>query len=297
MLELTFLGTGSMVPTSKRNHSGIFLTYRDEGILFDCGEGIQRQLRIAKISPTKITKIIISHWHGDHVLGIPGLIQSLGSNNYNKTLEVYGPKGTKKFMEKILCAFICEDKINLMVKEVTKKKFIDTKYFYIEAKKLNHSTETLGYSFIEKDRLKINKSYIAKFGLNNNPILKNLQNGKDIKWKNKTIKVKDATKIKKGKKVTILMDTGICKSCYELAKDSDLLISEATYDKTFKEKAKKYKHLTSEQAAEIAKKSNVKKLILTHFSQRYKTTNQLKIQAKKIFSKVNCAKDFMKISL
>ncbi|PIN72584.1 ribonuclease Z, partial [Candidatus Woesearchaeota archaeon CG10_big_fil_rev_8_21_14_0_10_45_5] len=96
MAEIVFLGTSSMVPTKERNHSSFFLGFRAEGILFDCGEGTQRQLKIAGINPNRITKILISHWHGDHTLGIPGLLQTLAANKYDKTLKIYGPKGTKK---------------------------------------------------------------------------------------------------------------------------------------------------------------------------------------------------------
>ena len=101
-IPITFLGTGSAVPTKKKNHSAIFLHYKQENILFDCGEGTQRQFRKAEINPSKLTRLLISHWHGDHILGIPGLIQTLALNNYNKTLKIYGPKKTKQFIKKII---------------------------------------------------------------------------------------------------------------------------------------------------------------------------------------------------
>jgi ribonuclease Z len=286
-----------MVPTAKRNHSGILVRYRDEGILFDCGEGIQRQLRIAGISPTKITRIIISHWHGDHVLGIPGLIQSLAANHYNRTLEIYGPVGTKDFMKKILNAFICEDKISLNVTDISSKKVLETEHFKIESKKLKHSAETLGYCFIEKDKPKINTRYLAKFGLGPDPILKKLKEKKDIVWEGKKIRWQDATTSIKGKKICFINDTALCKACSILAKDSDILICESTFGKEFEEKAANYQHLTSTQAASIAKESNVKRLILTHFSQRYKSVRKLVNEAKKIFPETEAAKDFLKISL
>ena len=97
-VEIVFLGTGSAVPTIRRNHPSIFLRYKDESILFDCGEGTQRQIRKAKLNPCKLTRLFITHWHGDHVLGIPGLLQTLALNNYNRELEIYGPKGTKLYL-------------------------------------------------------------------------------------------------------------------------------------------------------------------------------------------------------
>src|SRR3989339_74316 len=117
-MELIFLGTSSMVPTKERNHTSILLTYKSDGILFDCGEGTQRQLSIAGIKPSKINKILITHWHGDHILGLPGLIQTLAAQEYSGSLEIYGPKGTKKFMDKMFEAFIFDKHIDIKIKEV-----------------------------------------------------------------------------------------------------------------------------------------------------------------------------------
>ena len=111
-----------MFPTVKRNHTGILLNYGSENILFDCGENIQRQLRIAKISPARITKILLTHLHGDHILGIPGLIFTLEASNYSKTLEIYGPKGTKLFFKKMMNLYKL-DEIKTKITEITKKHF------------------------------------------------------------------------------------------------------------------------------------------------------------------------------
>src|SRR3990167_8815127 len=100
-IKITFLGTGNAIPTKKRNHTAILLTYKNENILIDCGEGTQRQFRIAELSPAKITKILITHWHGDHILGLPGLFETLAMTKYGKTLSIYGPVGTKRFIEEI----------------------------------------------------------------------------------------------------------------------------------------------------------------------------------------------------
>ncbi|MEA3378284.1 MAG: ribonuclease Z [Nanoarchaeota archaeon] len=300
MIKLVFLGTGSMIPTAQRNHSGIFLTYRDEGILVDCGEGIQRQFRKAKISPTKITKLLITHWHGDHILGIPGLLQTLAASKYNRTLEIYGPKGTKEYISKMLDFFVFVKKnenFKFKVKEISEGIFFENEYFILKSSKLKHSITSLGYSLIEKDQLKIIKSFLKKLDISPCPMLKKLKEGKNIKLKGRTIKAKDATLLKKGKKITFISDTGKCQSAVDLAKDSDLLISEATFDDALIEKADSYDHMTASQAAELAKNSSSKKLILTHFSQRYKSVKKLKIQAKKTFPNTETAKEFMVLSL
>ncbi|MFH1637664.1 MAG: ribonuclease Z [Candidatus Woesearchaeota archaeon] len=297
-MEITFLGTSSMVPTKERNHSAILLTYKAENILVDCGEGTQRQFRIAGISPMKVTRLLITHWHGDHVLGIPGLIQTLGANGYSKALEVYGPRGTPVFIERMLRAFVLQEKVQVKVHEITGEgKFLETEDFYIEAYGLEHTSPCLGYRFVEKDKLRINMEKLSKLGLKPGPILKHLQRGKDIEWKGKNIKAEDVTSVKKGKKVAIATDTLYCSNLVKLAKDTDLFISEATLEKDMADKAIVTKHMTSVQAAEAAKKAKAKKLVLTHFSQRYRSVSKLKKEAREVFKQAECAEDFMRIKL
>lgn len=296
-MEILFLGTSTMVPTETRNNSAILLSYKNEKILIDCAEGTQRQLRIAKVSPAKITKLLISHWHGDHVLGIPGLLQTIAKDASNKQIDIYGPKNTKKFISLILNLFIQKDKLNPKIHEITKSEFLNTHDYILKATKLSHTAPCLGYSFIEKDTRKININYLKKFNLKNNPIIKNLQQGKDITYKEKKILASKATYLKKGKKITIILDTSFTKNIEDLAKNSDILISEATYLDDLKDKAQEYKHLTAAQAAQLAKNSKSKKLILTHFSQRYKDINDIKKEATKIFKNTELANDFLKIKL
>jgi len=296
-MELVFLGTGSMVPTKERNHSAILLRYGGDNILIDCGEGTQRQFKFVGISPTKITKLLITHWHGDHVLGIPGLIQTLGACEYNKKLEIYGPKKTKIFMKKMLDAFVLEEKIDMEIHEINGGKFYENEDFILEAINLEHGIKCLGYSFIEKDKRKINVEYLRKFGLVRNPILKDLKEGKTIVWKNKKITPKEGTIIKKGRKITIIADTKYCENAIKLAKNSDILVCESTFSRELIAKAKEYKHMTTEEAAKIAKYAKAKKLYLTHFSQRYKDTKPLVKEARKIFKNTFSAEDFLKIKI
>ena len=296
-MKITFLGTSAMIPTKDRDHSSLFIQYKDEGILVDCGEGTQRQLRRAKISPSKITKILISHWHGDHTLGIPGLMQNLGASNYTKTLEIYGPKGTKKYFKNMMSGFSYQLKIKYKLKEVSSGVIYKDKNFRIESILLDHTITTLGYSIIEKEKLKMNLEYLKRFGLTQHPLLGKLQQGKDIVYKGKKIKVKNATTPIKGRKITIIMDTAPCKNAESLANNSDLLIIESTWNDKLKDLVKRRKHLTSKLAAEIGKKAKVKRIILTHFSQRYKNTNELESEARKVFKNTRAAKDLMEIEI
>lgn len=294
---LVFLGTSCMMPTKKRGQASVFLSYGSDGLLFDCGEGTQRQLKIAGIKPTKITKILLSHWHGDHVLGLPGLIQTLAGEKYNKKLEIYGPKGTQRYIERMLSLFIFEGNIKMVVVDIGEGKFFENKNFFLEAKKLIHRSKVIGFSFVEKEKRKINLNFIKKIKLPEGPLLGKLQKNKEVVWKGKTIKPKQATYVVRGKKITYITDTLLCEECIELAKDADILITEAVYTQDLMEKAYEYKHLTAKDAALIANKAGVKKLVLTHFSQRYKNTLPLEEEAKTYFNNVVCAEDFTKIKI
>ncbi len=296
-MNLTFLGTSQAVPTEDRNHTSILLEYENESILIDCGEGTQRQFRKAHLNPCKLTKILVSHWHGDHILGIPGLLQTLALNNYNNTLDIYGPRGTKKFMEQIYHMFIFAGKIKLNVHEIDKGVFYENDKFYIEAFRLDHSAPTLAYVFREKDKLRIKKDQLKKLGLKG-PLIGEIQKGKDIEFNGKKVKAKTLTYLQEGKKLSFIMDTRLCTECYEAAEKADLVVSESTYLDENKDKAEEYLHLTASQAAGIAKKSKAKKLILTHLSQRYeKCPQRILKEAKKVFSNTVVAEDLMRIEI
>ena len=297
--EVIFLGTSEATPNAKRSQAAIFLKYLSENILFDCGEGTQRQMRIAKISPTSLSRIFITHWHGDHVLGLPGLMQTLALNDYPHTLKIYGPRGTKRFIKLLLSIFIFRNKLKTEVHEITKDgKFLDTRNFYVEAYKMKHFTPCLAYRFVEKDKRKIKKNFIKKIpGI----LLGKLQKGRTINYKGKTITSKQATFCKPGKKIGIILDTLYHQGCIKTAKDADVLISEATFlESEHSDKARERGHLTAKQAGIIAKKAKVKELYLMHLSQRYaikKKEQQVLNEAKRQFMNTKLAQDFMRINL
>lgn len=296
-IDVTFLGTSDSIPTAKRNHSAIFVEVAGEKILVDCGEGTQRQLRIAGISPTKIDRILITHWHEDHFLGLPGLFKTLAMMNYSKTLRIYGPKGTKHFIS-LLESLARHTDIKLEVYEVSSGKFINKDDFLIEAKRMVHGTPTNAYSIILKDKIRIDKKKLADLRIPNSPLIKNLQKGKDVVINGKKIKSSSVSYVEKGKKLTIILDTAMNQKAIELARNSDVLISESSFSVQDKDRAKEYRHLTSEDAATIAKEAKVKKLILTHISQRYESNlEKIKKEAKKIFKNVFLAKDFDKLKI
>jgi ribonuclease Z len=296
LMQITFLGTSCAKPTKERNHSGIYLSYGGDGILFDCGEGTQRQITIAGIKPTSVNMIFISHWHGDHVLGLPGIVQTLGISEYANTLRIYGPKGTKKRFNEMMNAVVFDNRINIELYEGTGK-IVDNEDYYIEAEELEHKTETIGFRFVEKDKRRMKTDVLKKIGVPEGPEWGKLQNGHSIIWKGKKIEPDEVTYIVKGKIISYISDSVPSANSLKLAKDADLLICESTYSSKMQEKAEANWHMTSKQAAIIAKSADVKKLVLTHFSTRYKETGELLEDAKEEFEDVVCAYDFMKIKL
>ena len=286
-----------MVPTKDRNHVGVLLRYKNQGILVDCGEGIQRQIKVAGLKLTMVTKILISHWHGDHVLGLAGLVSSLGASEYSGVLEIYGPKGTKARLDKLFSALAFDNRVEMKIIEIKPGKIFENREFELWAYKLDHKIETFGYRFVEKDVRKMIMSKAKKLGIKEGPLVGKLQRGESVTVDGKKIKPDDVSKIVEGKKVAIIADTVMCKGCLDAAKDVDVLISEACYCSDLKEKAEQYKHLTSQEAAQIASRSGVDKLVLTHFSARYRDTSEILKEAKNIFSNVVCAEDFMKVKI
>ena len=207
-------------------------------------------------------------------------------------------QGTKKYMKNISKNFISTSKVKIKIKEIKKSgSFFETKDVIFQATQISHSCPTVGYSIKEKDKRKMNLPYLKKFGLTKDPILGKLQLGKDITHEGHKILVKKATTTIPGKKVSIILDSIQTPKIAEFVQNSDVLIMESTFDSKLKEKARKYKHTTAKQAAETAKKSKSKKLVLTHIGKRYNSSSPLVKEAKKVFPKTVAAKDFMVISL
>ena len=275
-IKLNFLGTGSAIPTARRNHPATLLQYKAENILVDCGEGTQRQFRKAGINPCKITKILISHWHGDHVLGLPGLLQTLMLNGYNRKLEIYGPRGTSVKVRQFFDLIGRKgQKLDVRVSEFggrsvgVSEVIFDDGDFQIEAAEMDHDAPAVGYAFVVKEKMRLDKDKLAKLKIGNSPLVGELAKGKVVEIDGKEVDGKKLTYKDVARKVVFVMDTRYNENAVKLAKGADLLISEATYSEAEAELADEYGHLTSVGAAKIAKKAGAKNLALIHLSQRY----------------------------
>jgi len=290
-IKLHFLGTADAIPSERRNHLAVLLNYEGENILFDCGEGTQRQMRRAKLNPCKITKILISHWHGDHVLGLAGLLSTLSLSGYNKTLNIYGPRGFKRNFEEMVRLFHFEKNYKINVEEVSGK-FFENENFYLEATSADHTIPCNSYNFVKKATIRIDKDKLKRYKIKEGPHLQEIKKGKDIVYEGKKYKAKDLTFKEEDKKISFIVDTRYKKELIEFAKDSDLIMAESTFSAKLEKEAHEKMHLTSKQAAEIAKKSKSKRLVLVHLSARYeKNPKQILEEAKEVFKDTIIVKD------
>jgi len=277
-LEIIFLGTGGSLPTKKRNLPSIVVRRGAEIIMFDCGEGTQKQLIHAKIGINKKMKILITHMHGDHVLGLPGLFQSMSLLGRDKKIELYGPKGIIDFIESIERTVKYGRTFELEIFEVSEDEVIDDQEYKILSTNTDHGILCLAYSIEE--------------------LWKKLQLGNNIKIKGNVVRSSEVLGPKRpGSKIVYATDTKPCESVTNLAKNADVLIHDSTFDEDRKEKAEEYGHSTASQAANVAKKSNATKLVLIHISAIYEDAENLLKQALKIHKKTILAHDLMKIKV
>ena len=297
-MEIIFLGTSSAVPTLERNHPSIALRAFAEVMLFDCGEGTQRQLIEAKISPMKITKIFISHFHGDHILGLGGLIQSLGFRGREKDLDIYGPKGLHKIINAISSFGYFQINYNLNIHEIDDGTIIETEEYVVECAKVEHNIPSYAYSIREKKKPLFLRKKAEELGIPPGPLYGKLHKGEEVEFEGRIIKPEQVLgEAKKGKKISYSGDTRPCEEMIRLARDSDILIHESTYEAEDHQRAVDNAHSTSVEAAEIAREANVNELVLTHISTRYTSDENILSEAQKVFKNTKVAKDYMKIDL
>ncbi len=297
-MEITFLGTSSAVPSKHRNHAGIIIKYFKDTLLFDCGEGTQRQLTYAKISPMKINKIFITHFHGDHVLGLAGLIQSMGFRGREEDLDIYGPKGLGKIINAAFKIGYFQLNYNINIHEIGEGIVVETDEYIIRSIIAEHNIDNISYSVYEKKKPRFLREKAIELGVPVGPAFGKLHNGQEVEVNGKVIKPEQVLgPPRDGKKVTYSGDTRPCENLIELARDSDVLIHEATYEYADLDKAIEHCHSTSKEAAEIAKEANVKLLALTHISPRYTTDLNIKNEAREIFENTVVVNDFTEIKI
>ncbi|MCK5019082.1 MAG: ribonuclease Z [Candidatus Peribacteraceae bacterium] len=299
MLEITFLGTGSGPPTKSRNHSAIYFHYDQDNILFDCGEGTQRQMMIAKgLSLMKIDHIFITHWHADHWIGLIGLLYTMNLEGRKRPIYVHGPDA-ERFIGDILDLDYWGSSFQVIPKSVPfegnkEVKVYENDQFKITAIPTIHTVPSTAYCFKEKDKVNVDiKKAERLFGLKQGKLIGKLKKDGEVMFKGKKVKIKDVGVEKPGVKVVYSGDTEPCENVAKISKGADLLI----HDSTFIGHQDERMHTGADDAGKIAKKAGVKNLVLTHFSRRYIDVKEIEDEAKKIFPDSTAAKDFMKITV
>lgn len=285
------LGTASQVPTRERNHNGYFLRWDTEGLLFDPGEGTQRQMIYADVSASAITKIFITHFHGDHCLGLAGVLQRLSLDRVPHTVQIFYPASGEKYLGNLANASIFTNFASIELNPISTEGVVFRGADYaIEAMMLEHTVESWGYRLKENDSVTILPEKLAEFGIRGRDVGVLKAEGK-IEIDGKTFGVEEFSVAKRGQSFAFVMDTRLCLNAFRLAKEVDVLVCESTYLETETEEAIARGHMTARQAGRIAKDSNAGLLVLTHFSQRYQNVEDFAAQAREIHPNAVALKD------
>lgn len=285
------LGTASQVPTRERNHNGYFLRWDAEGCLFDPGEGTQRQMTFANVSATQITKIFITHFHGDHCLGLAGVLQRLSLDRVPHPVKIFYPASGEKYLDNLTNASIYTNFARIERVPIAAEGIIFRGEDYqIETQRLDHPTEAWGYRIRENDSVTFLPEKLEEFGIRGRAVGQLKRAGK-IKTGGKVVSVAEVSAEKRGQIFAFVMDTRLCVNAFRLAKDADLLVCESTFLATETAEAVSHGHLTAAQAARIAADSNARLLVLTHFSQRYPNIQDFLAEAKEIHPNSVVVKD------
>jgi ribonuclease Z len=299
-LSLVFLGTGGSWPTVKRNVSSLAIKRGSEILLFDCGEGTQRQLQKSTLSYMQITKVFITHFHGDHFLGLPGLIQTMQLNDRDAPLHLYGPRGMEKLTGQLLTLGYFRPSYEIIAHEVNSGDELQFDGYVVRVLKARHTIPTMSYCLEEQNRPgRFNKAKALDLGIPEGPLFSKLQKGH-------TVTLSSGRKIspdlilgpaRKGRKIVISGDTVPYEEMIAFARHADVLVHEATFDSELQDLSREYGHTTAHQAAEIAKKAEVEKLCLTHISPRYLDHRVLENDARTIFQHSYVPRDFQEIEI
>jgi ribonuclease Z len=294
MLKVLFLGTSGSMPTVARSLPAILIKRDGESVLFDCGEGTQRQMMRCRTG-FNLSSVFITHWHADHFLGLPGLIHTMSFQNRGNQLAIYGPRwaGIPNLFSLINPQF----EVDFI--EVSPGDLIDLGSFFVEVFAVDHGTTSFGYIFKERERPgKFNRERAEQLGLKPGPLYKTLQNGESVSAGGRVISPEQIIGPERpGRKIVYVGDTRPSDSVIQAAENADLLIHEATLAADLKEYAKTVGHSTASEAAQIAQEAQVLSLVLTHISSRYTNTSQLLEEARIIFPNTFVAEDLLEFEI
>jgi len=301
MLRITFLGTGGSTPTPNRNPSAIAVNREGELLLFDCGEGAQQQMMRAKTG-MKIAAIFVTHFHADHVLGIPGLLQTMALQGRDEPLEIYGPRYVDKFLAHLLALGYTGKGFDVKAIELRPGDVVRRQGYVVRTMKTVHNVVSIGYVLEEDMRPgRFNRERAIELGIKPGPLFARLQSGHSVFVDDREVKPEEVLgPPRPGRKMVYTGDTRPCESVIEASRDADLLIHDGTLSEETKEYAIDYLHSTALEAAEVAKEAVVRHLILTHLSARYSDAEgarKLKDEASQVFANTEIASDLLTVEI
>jgi ribonuclease Z len=289
--ELCVLGTASQAPTRRRNHNAAFLRWDGEGCLFDPGEGTQRQMLLAGIPSSAITRIFITHFHGDHCLGLPGVIQRLSLDRVPHPVDVYFPASGTVYFERLRAASLFDETVELRPHPVETEGVIgDCSGLGVVAGWLRHRVDALGWRLEEPAGRRMLPERLEALGVRGPDVGRLMQAG-EIDLDGRQVGLDEVSAPRPGQAFAFVMDTAQCEAAVRLAAGADLLVTESTFLEAEKDLATAYGHLTAAQAATIAAEAGARRLVLTHFSQRHQDESEFAAEARPIFADVVAARD------
>ncbi len=295
--ELIVLGTASQVPTRQRAHHGALLRWDDELVLFDPGEGTQRQLTLAGVSAASITRICITHLHGDHCLGLPGVLQRMALDRVERPVDLYFPASGQEYVERLRRASAAHDSVDLREHPVSVDGVVDTwPHLELQAQALDHRIETYGWRLAEPDGRRMLAERLSALGISG-PDVGRLQRDGGLEIEGRRVDLHEVSEPRRGQSFAFVMDTRRCSAAVELARGVDLLVSESTYLSSEAELAASYAHLTAAQAGQIASEAGARRLVLTHFSQRHSDETLFAAEAGAYFPDVHAARDLDRLAV
>ncbi|MFC7544821.1 ribonuclease Z [Plantactinospora sp. GCM10030261] len=282
--ELVVLGTASQVPTRHRNHNGYLLRWDGEGFLFDPGEGTQRQMLPAGVAAGDITRVCVTHFHGDHCLGLPGVIQRLSLDRVAHPVTAHYPASGERYFAALRYASSFHETARLRPEPVTGDgQMIETPVGRLEARRLRHPVEAYGYRLIEPDGRRMLSDRLRAYGVEG-PAAGELSRAGHLDVGGRRVTLDEVSVHRRGQRFAFVMDTGLCDNVYALAEGADLLVIESTFRAQDAALAAEFGHLTAGQAARVAAESGVRTLVLTHFSQRYPDPDGFAAEAREWFT-------------
>ena len=295
--ELVVLGTASQAPTRHRNHNGYLLRWDAEGLLFDPGEGTQRQLLLAGVASSAITRMCITHFHGDHCLGLPGVLQRLSLDQVAHPVPVWYPASGQEFYDRLRRCALYNDTVDVRPHPVDDDGAVDPgpDPFTLIAGRLDHRADTFGWRVVEPDGRKMLPDRLDEVGITGPDVGRLQREGSLVTADGRVVTVEAMSEHRQGQVFAFVMDTRLCDGAVALAEGADLLVCESTFLERDADLAAAYGHLTAAQAARLAVEAGARRLVLTHFSQRYPDDAAFGAEAGEIFPDVVVVRDLDRV--